>query len=194
MKKTLLIALLLIPFIGFSQTTKSIDSFLGIKFGSSKATVTAALKARGGKIDKASNANNLAFDNIKFGHRLTDFIVIRFVNDKAFEADLTFKPEDDNHVIEYYDSLVSDISDVYGKGDVTKKFSSGFADGDGHEIGALLIGAAEYNTIWTDAKNNAIDATIVKDENDLEVQLTYQDDALTALAVAQQKAKDKGDY
>jgi len=187
--------LLLFPFIGFSQTVKPIDSFLGIKFGTPKAAVIAALKARGGTINKASDATNLAFDNVKFGHRVTDFIVIRFVNDKAFEADFTFKPADDNHAIEYYNGLVSDISDVYGKGEDTKKFTSGFAEGDGHEINALMAGEAQYSTLWTAANNNIINASIIKEENtDLEVQLVYQDDVLSALAISKQKAKDKGDY
>lgn len=194
MKKALLIVLLFVPFIGFSQTTKPIDGFLGIKFGSGKQAVIAALKARGGTLDKASVKDNLGFDNIKLGHRETELLVVRFTNNKVFEADFHLKPQDDYHAIEYYNNLVSDLTNVYGKGNATKKFTSGFADGDGKELGALLTGAAEYNTIWTDANNNAVDVTIIKEDGDLVVEIIYQDDALTAQAVKQQKANDKSDY
>jgi hypothetical protein len=67
MKKTLLIALLLIPFFGFSQTqtTKPIDGFLGIKFGSSKAVVLAAMKAKGAVLDKSdADPTVLTFHNV----------------------------------------------------------------------------------------------------------------------------------
>src|SRR5581483_6987501 len=122
--------------------------FLGIKFGSSKAAVIAAIKARGGIINKAGNADNLAFDNVTFAHRKVDFLVVRFVDNKAFEADFTFTPQDDNHAIEYYDNLVNDVNEIYGKGEATKKFSDPYKDGDGHEMSALMIGAADYSTLW----------------------------------------------
>lgn len=196
MKKNLLIAVLfLIPFCGFSQTTKPIDGFLGIKFGSTKAAVTAAIKARGGKLNEASKGNNLAFDNVSLGHRKVDFLIVRFIDDKAFEADFTFTPQDDNHAVEYYNGLVSDINEIYGKGESTKKFTSAFKDGDGHELAALITGAAEFNTLWQAANENNIEAKIIKtDDNDLNIELDYQDDKLTGQAVSKQKAQDKGDY
>jgi len=121
MKKTLFITLLfLIPFLGFSQTTKPIDGFLGIKFGSTKAAVIAAIKARGGRINKASKNDYLAFDNVHLGHRETDMFLIRFVDNKAYEADFVFKPADENHAIQYYDRLISDLDDIYGVGNSTK--------------------------------------------------------------------------
>jgi hypothetical protein len=195
MKKTLLIILLLIPFFGFSQTTtKPIDGFLGIKFGSTKIAVMAAMKARGAKLDPNSDATNLAFTNISMAHRSTEVVIIRFVNGKAYEGDIFFTPADNDHAIAYYNDLVSDLNDSYGKGQDSKKFTSPYADGDGHEVTALLIGAADYNTYWQAANSNTINASINKEsDTSLSVELTYQDDVLTQQAIDKQKAKDKGD-
>jgi hypothetical protein len=91
MKKTLLIALLLIPFLGMSQTAPTIDGFLGIKFGSTKAAVTAALKARGAVLDKEnSTATILAFENVKLGSRVANGFVTRFVDDHVYSATFSF--------------------------------------------------------------------------------------------------------
>jgi len=194
MKKTLPIILLLIPFFGFSQTTtKPIDGFLGIKFGSTKLQVITALKARGAKLTRDGDANNLAFNNISLGHRAAEFLIVRFVDNKAFDAEFTFKP-DDNHVIEYYKSLESDLNDIYGKGEDDIKYTAPYKEGDGHDEGALVVGAAQYSTNWQAANNNMINITIQKQEIALlEIVLTYQDDALSTLLDSKQKAKDKGD-
>jgi hypothetical protein len=206
MKKILFIAVLfLIPFCGISQTSqtsdspgvtaKPIDGFLGIKFGSSKAAVTAAIKARGGQLDKLTGNDILAFDDVKFGHRQVRLLIVRFVDDKAYEAAFSFVPSDDNHAIDYYESLVSDLSEVYGKGLDVKKFTSPYEQGDGHETTALLIGAADYKTLWeASANKNLIQATINKISSDLWIHLYYWDDKLSDEATAKQKAKDKSDY
>ncbi|WP_461451088.1 hypothetical protein [Mucilaginibacter sp.] len=197
MKKILLIALLLLPILGFSQTdktTKPIDGFLGIKFGSTKAAVIAAIKARGGKVNTNGDADNIAFDNVSLGHRETEIFFVRFVDNKAFEADFTFTPADNNHAIEYYNSLVSDLNDIYGKGESTKKFTAPYVEGDGHEQGALVLGAAEFNTYWEASNDNAINASIEKEDLTLTVKLVYQDAALFSQAIDKQKSKDKSDY
>lgn len=199
MKKILLIALLLIPVIAFSQnTTKSIDGFLGIKFGTSRAAVLAAVKAKGGKLAESSEADGLAFTNVHLGQREAAIFIVRFVDGKAYRAEFTFEPEDDYHAIEYYNGLVNDVNEIYGKGQSTKKFTSSFVEGDGHEVGALLIGAASIYTIWQSANNNLINASIDKDEEDgstsLEISLIYQDDALNNIYESKQKASSKSDY
>jgi len=79
MKKILLIALLLTPLLGFSQTTKPIDGFLGIKFGSSKAVVLAAVRAKGGKyVKEYSNSQKLAFSNVNLGTRESTAFLVFF--------------------------------------------------------------------------------------------------------------------
>ncbi|HTD41580.1 MAG TPA: hypothetical protein VK671_13215 [Mucilaginibacter sp.] len=194
MKKTLLIALLLIPFFGFSQTTKPIDGALGIKFGSSKAVVIAALKARGGKLSM-SNAHAVAFDDISLGHKKADLLIVKFLDDKLLEIDFTFKPQDDHHVIEYYNNLIADINNIYGKGESTKKYAPTYSESDENQLNDLLVGAVEYTTLWQAANNNSIQAAIEKGTNsDLNVTLSYQDYVLINKAIEKQKSKDKSDY
>ena len=194
MKKLLIITLSLIPFFVAAQTTKPIDGFLGIKFGSSKPVVMAAMKARGAKLDASSNATSLAYTNVSMAHRPTEVVIIRFVNGKVYEGDIFFTPADNDHAIIYYNDLVSDLSENYGKGLDNKKFTSPYVNGDGEEVTALLVGAADFDTIWQASNDNTVKASIDKEsDTSLGVQLTYQDDILTQQAIDKQKAKDKGD-
>ncbi|HWZ15697.1 MAG TPA: hypothetical protein VNW95_10720 [Mucilaginibacter sp.] len=193
MKKTLLITLLLIPFLGMSQTTKPIEGFLGIKFGTGMAAVNAAVIAKGGVIDKAkSTKESVIFRNVKLGHREAASFIVKFVNDKAYEADFLFLPGQDARSIEYYNELVKDINDNYGKGDSQVTFKSPYSDKDSemNKIVAIRSAMAEYKTYW-ESNDNSILAEITED---LTVDLIYQNDKLFSEAEAKQKAKEKSDY
>lgn len=194
MKKPLLITLLLVfPFIGFSQTaTKPITGFLGIKFGSSKLAVIEAMKAKGAVLDKKhTSADNLAFNNVKLGLRKADAFLVRFVNNKAFEADYIFDPGLEAKAIPEYDDLCADITKVYGEGQVTKDYTSPYAEGDGNTLLGLSSGKIDFHTDWFDANNNSVEASIT---TDMTVQLEYQDKVLTDEAIAHQDAKQKNDF
>jgi hypothetical protein len=193
MKKTLLITLLLIPFLGMSQTTKPIEGFLGIKFGTGIAAVNAAVIAKGGVIDKAkSTKESVIFRNVKLGHREAASFIVKFVNDKAYEADFIFLPGQDARTIEYYNDLVNDINEIYGKGDLQVTFKSPYSDKDSetNKIVAIRNAMAEYKTYW-ESNDNSILAEIT---DDLTVDLIYQNDKLFSEAEAKQKAKEKSDY
>jgi hypothetical protein len=191
MKKTLLIALLLIPFLGISQSTKPIEGFLGIKFGSTKAAVLAAMKTKGAVLNKTnSGINHLDFDNVKLGHRLAVDFVIKFVKDKAYSAIFAFKAEEDPKTIEYYNDLVGDINGIYGPGKPTSEFKSPFKNGDGHETLAIEQGYANLFTDWQSGTNSIQVAITSK----LDVLVVYQNDTLDAEAQAAEKAKEKSDF
>ena len=195
MKKTLLIALLFIPFWGISQTTKEIEGFLGIKFGSSKAQVQSALNAKGRILDKkTSDANLVVYKNLKLGHRDVMLFFIKFVNDKAFEADFVFDPGLEAKTIEYYYGLVNDINDNYGKGESTATFKSPYSEKDPETVRILAIKNAEanYETIWESPNNKNVISVTIPEE--LTVILAYQDSALIQEAINSQKAKEKSDY
>lgn len=194
MKKTLLIALLLIPFWGISQTTKEVEGFLGIKFGSSAAEVQSALNAKGGILDKKNtDADLMTYKNIKLGHRDAGLFVIKFINNKAFEADFIFDPGLDAKTLDYYYSLVDDINDNYGKGQSTATFKSPYSDKDPDNEKILAIKNAEgdYSSFWQSSNKNTISITIT---DDLAVILKYQDSVLVQEAINSQKAKEKSDY
>lgn len=195
MKKTLLIALLLIPFLGISQTTKPVDGFLGIKFGSSRAEVAAALNAKGGIINKAqSTPNLLSYKNIKLGHRNAAVFLVKFFNNKAFEADFLFDAEMDAKTLEYYKELVSDINENYGKGQENNKYQEPYnaEDDDGIKINAIQNGKAEFETVWESSPTKNTISTSISTE--LTVVLTYQDSNLADQAINNQKSKEKADF
>jgi hypothetical protein len=195
MKKTLLITLLLVPFLGISQTIKPIDGFLGIKFGSSRMAVISALNAKGGILDKSqSTPILLAYKNIKLGHRTAGAFVVKFIDNKAFEADFIFDPGLDAKTLEYYKQLVNDINENYGTGLERKKFQEPYndEDDDGLKIDAIKDGKAEFETYWRSLPTkNTIMASI---DVALTVILTYQDAELIGQAISRQKAKEKSDF
>ena len=191
MKKTLLIALFLIPFLGLAQTPKLIDGFLGIKFGSTRAAAIVAMKAKGAILDKQnSTTEELEYNHVKLGHRESVDFGIFFLNDKAYKAVFVFKIEEEPKTIEYYYSLVNDINEVYGIGTPTKIFRSPYKDGDGDEILAIEGGYADLYTDWNSG-GGSIQASI---DNKLNIILIYQDDALAKAAASKQKTKEKSDF
>lgn len=194
MKKTLLIVLSLIPFLGISQAPKPIDGFLGIKFGSGKAAVIAAMSAKGARLDKANtDADNLAFSHVKLGYRETEGFVVKFVNNKAFEADYIFKPDVEAHIFDMYNGLVEDVTRVYGKGDVVLQYNDPYKEGESNSdtLIGLSAGKIDYHTLWVDANNNSIGITI---STDMTVDLKYQNDKLTEEAINKRHAKEKSDF
>lgn len=175
-----------------AQTTKPIDGFLGIRFGSMSEQVIATLTAKGAVLDKSnSKETELTFDNVKLGNRKVKEFWVRLVNNKVYEADFYFQDDLEAKTIEYYNALVIDISGVYGTGKSIKNFKQPYQDGDGYEITAIKSGNADYKTLWIDdATKNSIMITIGADT---EIALAYQDNSLVNTAIDQQKEKNKSD-
>jgi hypothetical protein len=193
MKKTLLIALLLIPFLGISQTTKPIDGFLGIKFGSSMADVTASIKAKGGVLNSKNGEQPLIFTNVNLGHRPAKWLYVYFVDDKAYEGIIVFQAESEPESLDYYNALVKDVSDVYGPGKKNNSLKSPYEYGDGHEVLAISTGYGAIYDTWKDGKNT-LQAILRGVQNQVYSQLLYVDGDLNAQAEAKEKAKEKSDF
>lgn len=191
MKKTLFIILLLIPCLTFSQNLKPINQVWGLKFGASKAMTLAAIKAKGGVLDVVSKSRIYVFKNINFGGRKPISMAAFFFQNKFYSAVFLYAADSDPETINYYKELVADVNSVYGEGQATKDFSSGFAEGDGNEITAIQGGNAKYSTLWHDDKNNVIIAAIGKN---LTIGLTYTNAAIYRQYAAQQQTQDKADY
>jgi len=193
MKKNLLVLLLLIPFFGMSQTAKPIEGVLGIKFGSNKADVIAAVKAKGGTFDAAtSNNERLFFDNVKLGQRTSNTFQVQLLNDKVYYAGFVFHPENDPEIFTYYQSLVNDISDIYGKGNSQSVFKSPYKneDSESEKLTAIQTG---YSSIYTNWVNDGKRITVYITSK-LQVIISYMDDAVMAEIKAKQKEKEKSDY
>lgn len=192
MKNLIIITLFLLPLSAMPQGKKPIDSFLGIKFGSTILQVKTAMQSRGSTFDKTNSQTDLLlFDNVKLGSRVPTVFGVRFINGKAYSAIFIFKPKPEARTIEYYDDLQKTITEVYGKGESTKTFKSPFKDGDGDELSALESGNADYSTFWYDDKENMIAMTI---NEELEISLIYKDAVLGSLADEKNKVKEKADF
>ncbi len=168
MKKSLLLAILfLIPFFGISQTSKSIDSFIGIKFGSNEETVKAAILAKGGKLSaEYSNSNLLEFITVSDGKRNNIGLSVKFYNDMAYEATLIYEVEGSEKIIPYYIRIVNDFNKIYGKGQSSKQFTPPYHDGDGNELKAIETSNAVYHTLWTTSFDRSkIEAFILSKRN-----------------------------
>jgi hypothetical protein len=190
MKKTLLIGLLLTLYLRSAAQTKQIDGFLGIKFGSGKDQVLAAMKLRGSILDIKESSNNIQqYKNVKLATRQVDLFYVRFVDNKAFEADLLFLAPLEAQTIEFYDKIVEDISNVYGTGQAFKTFKYPYTEGDGYELTAIKTGNADFHTYWQ--LNNIISASITPP---LGIKLLYQDVKLVEIAVEKQKQEQKADF
>jgi len=195
MKNLFLVTFLFITICCKAQTTKPIDGFLGVKFGASSAQVIEALKAKGGSLNTDQTPQSIGFSNIKLGGRPVSTLFVHFVNDKAYEAVFIFTPEQEPKIIDYYNAVVKDISDVYGVGKTKKKFKAPYTEGDGYEITAIKTGNADYETDWVDGVNYII-ALIRKDTkiNALTVRLFYNDGKLRKEFTDQQKAQNKSEF
>lgn len=192
MKQTLLVALLLIPFLGMSQTTKPIDGVLGIKLGDTREQAIATIKARGGIPDAPGKDPDFrTFSNIKLGHRDAFGAYITTLDDKVYWIGIMFKIELEAQVIDYYNNLVKDLTDVYGQPTrIIKTFKDPYKDGDGFETQALSTGNANYVTIWTSG-DNSIEVFIT---TKLKVVLNYYDNKAKVIADKRQKDKEKADF
>jgi len=192
MKNLILITFLLISFGVKAQTTKPIDGFLGIKFGSSAAEVTEALKAKGGVV-RTSSPISITFTGLTLGSKKVVALFVHFVNDKAYEATFAFYPDQEAQSIEYYNGLVNSVSDAYGPGKASKMFKQPYTDGDGYEITAIKSGNADYHTYWQDDDNYILSKIEVANDK-INIKLYYDAGKLLKLNDDQQKEKNKSEF
>lgn len=194
MKKTLLFLTVLLPLF-ISAQTKTVDGFWGIKFGANKQQVIDAIKAKGGTLDvKSTTEKSLVFDNIRFAQRKAYFLIIKFNNNKFYEAIVTFKP-DESDLINEFETMAKELSNSYGEVEVYRNFKSPYEEGDGYETQAIRMGKADYAAFWKTVNaqndNNYVSLRITKD---MLVRLGYQDGTLVKDAIAAQDKKKSEDY
>ena len=191
MKKLLLFVFSFIVVTASAQTLKPIDSFLGIKFGSSYATVSSAIKAKGGIIDAPSSTPTfLVFNNVSLGGRKSEYFYVSLIDDKAYAACFVFKPELEPQLLDYYNSLIKNVSEFYGKSVPVRNFKQPYQEGDGYEVQAIKTGNAEYVNFWTYEKNRIYSAT----KNNGTVILMYTEGNLSEVAENRKKEKEKAEF
>ena len=172
MKKALLIFLFLLPYLAFAQK-KSIDGFLDIPFGSDSATVKATVLAKGGIRNLDTSVKNMGFSKVSLGKRLSQYLYVRLVDNKAFEAIFYFQEGDD--LLDTYNSLVTDITAVYGKPIKINNFDE---LSNTMKLKKAMLGNIKIQTLWQSKNKNTISVEINKIGQILYLVLDYQDDAL----------------
>ncbi|HEY9003354.1 MAG TPA: hypothetical protein VIM89_18505 [Mucilaginibacter sp.] len=183
MKKILSLLIFLLPCFAFAQK-KSIDGFMDIPFESDSATVKAAVLAKGGiKVDSLSKKDQLTFSNFSFSDRPINNLNVFFMDNKAYDAFFDFSNTDD--ILNYYDSLVADITAVYGKpGEVYN--APGYTNSE--KIRMLLKGNIDIRTLWQSKNRNVISLHIVLYGNALILRLRYQNTDLSNAAAAKRRS------
>lgn len=145
---------------------KSIDGFWGIPFGASITDVKTAIAGKGGKFSADnSTPNELSFENAVFTQRNTDFISTKFINSKFYEAVVVFPEFSDTQLIPTFNTIVSELVNVYGPAKITKTFEKPFEEGDGYEVTAIKSGKAGYYANWKTNNGNKIIVQINKTDS-----------------------------
>ena len=180
------------------DSSKTLDGFLGIKFGSSYSYAKKVLSSKeGAKLDiKNSKNNKLIFDNLKFGGRQTSFIKLEFFQDKFYGAAVYYSSRLESQVEDLYSSIKSDLNSKYYSTDVDyRNFKSPYFDGDGYETQAIKLGKATIMSAWefpqSDGNKNSIFLRITED---LSIRLTYYCGKIAEQAEAVEKNKNATDY
>ena len=174
------------PPVAATPEKKSIDGFLGIKFGATQDEAKARIIAKGGKFSQATEHGTIYHD-VVFADRSTQFVSLQFTNDKFYEATVCFPAVDEVAVISRFNSMVDELNNVYNEADVSKKFVQPYKEGDGYEVDAIKFGNAKYVAFWNTNNGNTVQLQINKD---LHLILYYTDTALEKL----KGAKKSSDY
>lgn len=185
MKKLLLLFILILPLTAFSQK-KSIDGFLDIPFGSDSATVKSVLISKGAtRVNALCTKDELVYFDFEFSGRKVFACAVKFVDDRAYEADLIFSDFADKQLLDYYDDLAADITAVYGKGTLTNNF--GKMDNP-QRIRGIKSGSASCQTLWQSKNGNAVQLKMIYSKPNLQIALQYQDSALWNLVAAKRRS------
>ena len=195
----LVVGVLLLTNVSLAQEAKAtLDSFWGIKFGSSMAEAKKIILAKktGTLNEKDASDTSIVLEKAEFAGKTTFAIILQFVDDKFHTAKVVFKPTLEARVFELYDSVKKDINDKYYKTEKDYKFfKSPYEDGDGYETTALKVGKATFTALWTFKQTDDFTNSVSLEINEsLFVILNYQDGKLIKQAIDKQKNKNAKDY
>jgi len=185
MKKVFAVCLCLIPLLAISQNFKPLKSLALIKFGTGKKTVVATIKAIHGVWNvQYSRPQYYVFSNIAFDKNAKSLFIVKFTNDKAYEADYIIDVPPHTNVLNYYCGTIQKINAVYGRPKSSKQFQPPCKDGDVNDINAIKAGFAYYSAYWPAGE----DSIIISIDARLHIILSVQDNKLTDEAYENQTA------
>jgi hypothetical protein len=185
-------------FLVAQDSTRTMDGFLGVKFGASASSVKKNISARSeAKFDsKYSKQDVLIFDRVRIAGKETRFVKFEFFKDQLYGIVAYYKASLDARTIELYDEIKSDINSKYYYTDADyKSFKYPYEAGDGHEITAITLGKASIVAKWTFAQSDGTENQIYLDIDDnLNIKLFYNCGRISAQASETQKSKESTDY
>ncbi len=177
---------------------QELDSFWGIKFGSTIQEVEEIMKTKNAIIDEEDSTDEIKiYTNCIFAGRETEYILLYFVNDSFFAAKVGFKEDLDTKTIELYKSIRSELNEKYYPTKLTvEKYKKPYYKGDGFEITAIQTGYAIIQSTWAFCKKDSekLRGITLQILPNLVVQLSYQDDELLDIALEKEKNKNIQDY
>jgi hypothetical protein len=176
MKNVLAFCLCLIPLFGLSQNLKPLDSLTLIKFGCSRSSAVATVKAGNGVWDvQHSRPDYYVFTHVPFDGKSTSLFVVKFTGDKAYETDYIINPNPGVNVLCHYCEIIQKISGAYGLPKSGKQFKLPCKGGEINEIKAIKLGFEYYGSCWYAGSNSIL----LSVDTGLHIILAIQDNKLT---------------
>lgn len=145
--KNIIWVLMLIPAISASQPIH-IDSFNGIRFGSSKEEALQVIKSLGGSLTSFNELEELAYlSDINFEGKNSKRSYLKFVDNKLYEGIVEFDVTHLNYR-ELYNSIKFALSEKYGYGKDFSWMEHPCYFNDGTEYNAILARRGKLCHVW----------------------------------------------
>lgn len=169
---------------------RTLSAPIGLTFGMSKEKAKLIMLNKKAKLDvKRSLVDKLIYGNVKVGGKMTDFIVLLFVDNKLFDVSIYYFDLEARQQ-ENYDKLKETIDSKYGFSETYRTFKSPYKDGDGYEMQAIKVGKGSITTYWS-LKNGIISLEILETMN---ICVGYQETKLADIYFARRKKKEAADF
>jgi hypothetical protein len=180
--KTIVLVFILIPLICNSQSI-NIESFNGIKFGTSRQEALKAATGLGASLVSLNEFEELAcMSNFTFAGVSSKAAYLKFVDDKLYEGIMEFEIDPNNYNA-LYNKMKNVLTTSYGYGKDFSWMDSPFYFGDGQELRALVQGKGKLCHVWAKGKQVTADDFIVMEIGaDKILRLVFQNHAYASMA------------
>lgn len=201
MKKLLLVTMIIL-YSGFiySQETKTLNSVLGVPFGSNKSVVKSTIKEKhpASKVYSESETS-ISFEEVKYGAYKPILVNFQFSKEGEFHTCKVFiDAEDCKEIFTLYDDIVKIIDEkYYFTSEKLEDYKYPFSKSDKYKHTESLVKGKYVSmfSLWVfptgQEKNNAISVEVDKS---CSVRVTYQDGNLIAKVIEDKKKNESGDY
>ncbi len=180
---------------------RTLDDFLNIKWGASKAEAKRIMLQRPGTTFDAENSTDeaLIFNGGEFAGRPVSFILLRFSGEGLHTATVYIKADRRDHdvVMPIYRGIKELLQRKYGDPDHDFYFfKDPYEEGDGYESTAISVGKAVISAYWFfdpsvgSEEQNVISVSV---DPDFYVIVAYQNGAMVSRAIEKQKEESLND-